>query len=180
MNEDLRKRTKQFALRVVRIFVALPKTDVAPVLGRQVLRSGNPQLKVFSTLVMNAATARELLKQACINSHPRPLRTLQPRQRMSGSWRWMLADIEAWAQKHMRGTEAGEQEQIRAIRQSIRRVLENLEQSKDEVWRAFAQHLDKHLWKPSGRSRGGRNARVRAGLAGRFIYEPPTGVKWTG
>ena len=91
-----------------------------------------------------------------------------------------LAKIEAWALKHMRGTEAGEQKQVRAIRQSIRRVLENLEQSKDEVWRAFGQHLDKHLWKPSGRSRGGRNARVRAGLAGRFIYEPPTGVKWTG
>jgi hypothetical protein len=91
-----------------------------------------------------------------------------------------LAKIEAWALKHMRGTEAGEQKQVRAIRQSIRRVLENLEQSKDEVWRAFGQHLDKHLWKPSGRSRGGRNARVRAGLAGRFIYEPPTGVKSTG
>ena len=91
-----------------------------------------------------------------------------------------LAKIEAWALKHMRGTEAGEQKQIRAIRQSIRRVLESLEQSKNEVWRALGQHLDKHLWKPSGRSRGGRNARVRAGLAGRFIYEPPTGVKWTG
>lgn len=90
-----------------------------------------------------------------------------------------MADIEAWASKHMRGTEAGEQKQVRAIRQSIRRGLENLEQSKDEAWRAFAQHLDKHLWKPSGRSRGGRNARVRAGLAGRFVYEPPEGVKWS-
>ncbi len=40
MNEDLRLRTKRFALRVIRMFVALPKTDVARVLGRQVLRSG--------------------------------------------------------------------------------------------------------------------------------------------
>jgi four helix bundle protein len=40
MNEDLRLRTKQFALRIIRMFVALPKTDVARVLGRQVLRSG--------------------------------------------------------------------------------------------------------------------------------------------
>ncbi len=92
----------------------------------------------------------------------------------------MIAKIEAWALKHMRGTEAGEQKQVRAIRQSIRCVLESLEQSKDEVWRAFGAHLDKHLWKASGRSRGGRNARVRAGLAGRFIYEPSAGVKWTG
>ena len=40
MNEDLRPRTKEFALRVIRLFTALPKTEVALVLGRQVLRSG--------------------------------------------------------------------------------------------------------------------------------------------
>ena len=40
MKEDLRPRTKQFALRVIRMFVALPKTEVALVLGRQALRSG--------------------------------------------------------------------------------------------------------------------------------------------
>jgi four helix bundle protein len=33
-------RTKAFALRVIRVFAALPKTDVARVLGRQMLRSG--------------------------------------------------------------------------------------------------------------------------------------------
>ena len=37
---DLRVRTKEFALRIVRMFVALPKTEVARVLGKQVLRSG--------------------------------------------------------------------------------------------------------------------------------------------
>lgn len=37
---DLRDRTKAFALRVVRMFSALPKTTEAQVLGRQVLRSG--------------------------------------------------------------------------------------------------------------------------------------------
>ena len=37
---DLRMRTKQFALRVLRLFVALPNTNVAQVLGKQVLRSG--------------------------------------------------------------------------------------------------------------------------------------------
>jgi four helix bundle protein len=40
MNQDLRLRTKAFALRVIRMFVALPRNDVARVLGRQVLRSG--------------------------------------------------------------------------------------------------------------------------------------------
>lgn len=37
---DLRERTKSFALRIVRMFSALPKTTEAQVLGKQVLRSG--------------------------------------------------------------------------------------------------------------------------------------------
>ena len=37
---DLRERTKAFALRVIRMFTALPKSTEAQVLGRQVLRSG--------------------------------------------------------------------------------------------------------------------------------------------
>ena len=37
---DLRDRTKAFALRIVRIFSALPKTTEAQVLGKQLLRSG--------------------------------------------------------------------------------------------------------------------------------------------
>ena len=37
---DLRTRTKQFALRIVRLYSALPSTTQAQVLGKQVLRSG--------------------------------------------------------------------------------------------------------------------------------------------
>jgi four helix bundle protein len=36
---DLRDRTKVFALRTIRMFVALPKSTEAQVLGKQVLRS---------------------------------------------------------------------------------------------------------------------------------------------
>lgn len=39
-NRDLRKRTKAFALRIIRLYSSLPKTTVAQVLGKQVLRSG--------------------------------------------------------------------------------------------------------------------------------------------
>src|ERR1039457_5044454 len=39
--KDLRSRTKLFARRVIRLYAALPKTDVvAQVLGKQMLRSG--------------------------------------------------------------------------------------------------------------------------------------------
>jgi four helix bundle protein len=37
---DLKSRTKQFALRIVRLYSALPSSVVAQVLGKQVLRSG--------------------------------------------------------------------------------------------------------------------------------------------
>lgn len=37
---DLKLRTKEFALRMIRMFQALPKTTEAQVLGKQVLRSG--------------------------------------------------------------------------------------------------------------------------------------------
>jgi four helix bundle protein len=39
-DRDLRIRTKEFAMRVVRMYSALPKSAEAQVLGKQVLRSG--------------------------------------------------------------------------------------------------------------------------------------------
>ena len=38
--EDLRERTKKFALRVIRLFRALPRSEDAQVIGKQLLRSG--------------------------------------------------------------------------------------------------------------------------------------------
>lgn len=37
---EMQKRTKQFAIQVVRFYGKLPKTDEARVLGRQLLRAG--------------------------------------------------------------------------------------------------------------------------------------------
>ena len=38
--EQLRDRTKDFALRIVRLFKSLPRSPEAQVMGRQLLRSG--------------------------------------------------------------------------------------------------------------------------------------------
>jgi four helix bundle protein len=38
--QTLRDRTKLFALRIIRAYVALPKTELARILGRQLVRSG--------------------------------------------------------------------------------------------------------------------------------------------
>jgi four helix bundle protein len=40
VERDLSQRTKQFALRIIRLYSSLPKTMEAHVLGKQVLRSG--------------------------------------------------------------------------------------------------------------------------------------------
>jgi four helix bundle protein len=37
---DLKERTKAYARRIIKLFVALPKETVAQVLGKQLLRSG--------------------------------------------------------------------------------------------------------------------------------------------
>ena len=38
--KDLKMRTKEFALRIIRLYSALPKTTDAQVIGKQLLRSG--------------------------------------------------------------------------------------------------------------------------------------------
>jgi four helix bundle protein len=38
--QDLRSRTVEFALRIIKLYTSLPKTTEAQVLGKQVLRSG--------------------------------------------------------------------------------------------------------------------------------------------
>jgi len=37
---NLKERTRSFALRVIRLYAALPKKNVGQVIGRQILRSG--------------------------------------------------------------------------------------------------------------------------------------------
>jgi hypothetical protein len=91
-----------------------------------------------------------------------------------------LEEINAWARKHVRGTVGGDQKQARAIRQAIRRLLLYLAKADDVTLRAFGEHVDRYLWQPSSRSVGRRSARVKAGLAARFTYEPPAGVRWSG
>src|SRR5262249_28085606 len=38
--EDLRERTKHFAVRIIKLYRSLPRSDEARILGRQILRSG--------------------------------------------------------------------------------------------------------------------------------------------
>jgi hypothetical protein len=86
--EEVRNRTKRFALRIIRLFQHLPRTTEAQVLGKQLLRSGTSvganyraagrarskaefislslkrRTKQFSGL--NASSNRELLSPNCL------------------------------------------------------------------------------------------------------------------
>ena len=39
-NDELRNRTKAFSLRIIKLYQALPKTEEARIIGKQLLRSG--------------------------------------------------------------------------------------------------------------------------------------------
>jgi len=92
-----------------------------------------------------------------------------------------LDEINAWARKYQRGTEAGEQKQARAISVGLHRLIKELERATGRkrepvpVLRAFGGHLRTHLWEASGRSIGRTG---RPGRSGCFTYEPPAGVRW--
>ena len=92
-----------------------------------------------------------------------------------------LDEINAWAKNYQRGTEAGEQKQVRAISAGLLRLIKDLERATGRkrepvpVLRAFGGHLRTHLWEASGRSIGRTG---RPGRSGCFTYEPPAGVRW--
>lgn len=59
---EFRERTKQFGLRIVRMFVALPKTEEARVLGKQALRSGTSVGANYREATRARSTAEFLAK----------------------------------------------------------------------------------------------------------------------
>jgi four helix bundle protein len=81
-SQDLRKRTKQFAVRVVRLSASLPANRVGDVLGRQILKSGtsvganyrealraSSKRHFISTLEISAREADETLYWLKIQNH---------------------------------------------------------------------------------------------------------------
>ena len=59
---DLRARTKEFALRIIRLYSALPRTTEAQVLGKQVLRSGTSVGAHYSEATRARSTAEFISK----------------------------------------------------------------------------------------------------------------------
>lgn len=60
--EALRKRTGEFALRIVWLFRALPETEEARIIGKQVLRSGTSVAANYRA-VCRARSSREFISR---------------------------------------------------------------------------------------------------------------------
>jgi four helix bundle protein len=64
--EELRERTKQFAIRIVKLFRSLPKSEEARVLGRQVLRSGTSVAANYRAVCRSRSRADFISKLAVV------------------------------------------------------------------------------------------------------------------
>jgi four helix bundle protein len=60
--EGLRDRTKSFALRVIKMFLSLPKTTAGQVLGKQTLRAGTSVAANFREASRARSTAEFIAK----------------------------------------------------------------------------------------------------------------------
>jgi four helix bundle protein len=63
---ELRERTKQFAVRIVKLFRALPRTEEARVLGKQVLRSGTSVAANYRAVCRSRSRADFISKLAIV------------------------------------------------------------------------------------------------------------------
>jgi four helix bundle protein len=64
--EILRERTRQFAIRIVKMFRSLPRTEEARVLGRQVLRSGTSVAANYRAVCRSRSRADFISKLAVV------------------------------------------------------------------------------------------------------------------
>jgi hypothetical protein len=100
-----------------------------------------------------------------------------------------LAELERvyeFQKKHAMRSKGNAENLVRAVRRAITRFHERLAKATDghgqphPVLRPFAEHVAKYIITPSARFNGRTGACTRAGVAGRFTYEPTPGVWWSG
>jgi four helix bundle protein len=109
-NEDLRTRTKQAALRVVRLFQQLPKTSEASLLGKQLLRSATSVAANFRAACRSRSNAEWYAKLCiCVEEADE-----------TQFWLELLGDADIVARVRLQGLQQ-EYQEIVAILASIRK-----------------------------------------------------------
>lgn len=64
--EQLKARTKQFAIRVVRLFKNLPKSDEARIIGKQALRAGTSVAANYRAVCRSRSKAEFISKMSLV------------------------------------------------------------------------------------------------------------------
>ncbi|MGO8734492.1 MAG: four helix bundle protein [Terriglobia bacterium] len=64
--EQLRARTKQFAIRIVRVFKGLPKSDEARIIGKQLLRAGTSVAANYRAVCRSGSKAEFISKMSVV------------------------------------------------------------------------------------------------------------------
>jgi four helix bundle protein len=64
--EQLRARTKQFAIRIVRVFKGLPKSDEARIIGKQLLRAGTSVAANYRAVCRSRSNAEFISKMSVV------------------------------------------------------------------------------------------------------------------
>jgi four helix bundle protein len=64
--EQLKARTKQFAIRIVRVFKSLPKNDEARIIGKQLLRSGTSVAANYRAVCRSRSKAEFISKMSVV------------------------------------------------------------------------------------------------------------------
>jgi len=108
--EELRDRTKQFAIRIVKLFRSLPKTEEARVLGRQVLRSGTSVAANYRAVCRSRSRADFISKLAVVTEEADE----------TVYWLELLIETGVVAEARMKGILAEANELTRIFGSSIR------------------------------------------------------------
>jgi len=64
--EQLKARTKQFAIRIVRVFKSLPKNDEARIIGKQLLRAGTSVAANYRAVCRSRAKAEFISRMSVV------------------------------------------------------------------------------------------------------------------
>jgi len=64
--EQLRARTKEFAIRIVRLFKSLPKNDEARIIGKQLLRSATSVAANYRAVCRSRSKAEFISKMSVV------------------------------------------------------------------------------------------------------------------
>jgi four helix bundle protein len=124
--QDLRERTKKFALRIIKLYSALPNSTEAQVIGKQLLRSGTSV----------AANYREATRGRSDHEYISKLGIVEQELDETILWLELLIDAEIMAKERLHGLLSESDELIRIVVTCITSTRKRIQKQKSQVSKA--------------------------------------------